>query len=147
MFLVSVVLRYRLTLIKLFAAHNHRIHSEQYSLLSVVHSTHICLTPSNDPNENYFDFEVSTTVTLYILGAMKCPSTVASYLRSRPSRKSTKGHGFAVRVIEKTILNLNDQLLLTELTVLVTGCWTYCSISAYYFALSSDLADPLQEYT
>ena len=47
---------------------------------------------------------------------------------------------FAARVIEKIILNLSDQLLLTGLAVLIAAFWTHCSISVYHFAISGDLA-------
>lgn len=56
------------------------------------------------------------------------------------SRKTTKRQDFSARVIEKIILNLSDQLLLTGLAVLIAGFWTHCSISVYHFALVSDLA-------
>ena len=47
---------------------------------------------------------------------------------------------FRARVIEKIILNLSDQLLLTGLAILIAGFWTHCSISVYHFAMISDLA-------
>lgn len=47
---------------------------------------------------------------------------------------------FFARVIEKIILNLSDQLLLTGTAILIAGFWTHCSISVYHFALTSDMA-------
>ena len=47
---------------------------------------------------------------------------------------------FWVPVIEKVILSLSDQQLLTGLAVLIAGFWTHCSISVYHFALVNDLA-------
>ena len=44
------------------------------------------------------------------------------------------------RSIEKIILNLSDQLLLTGTAILIAGFWTHCSISVYHFAITSDLA-------
>ena len=45
-----------------------------------------------------------------------------------------------IPVIEKVVLNLSDQQILTGLAVLIAGFWTHCSISVYHFALLSDLA-------
>ena len=47
---------------------------------------------------------------------------------------------FWVSVIEKVVLGLSDQQLLTGLAVLVAGFWTHCSISVYHFAVVNDLA-------
>lgn len=47
---------------------------------------------------------------------------------------------FWIPVIEKVVLNLSDQQLLTGLSVLVAGFGTHCSISVYHFAIVSDLA-------
>lgn len=47
---------------------------------------------------------------------------------------------FWVPVIEKVVLSLSDQQLLTGLAVLIAGFWTHCSISVYHFALVNDLA-------
>ena len=47
---------------------------------------------------------------------------------------------FWVPVIEKMVLSLSDQQLLTGLAVLIAGFWTHCSISVYHFALVNDLA-------
>ena len=47
---------------------------------------------------------------------------------------------FWVPIIQKLILSLSDQQLLTGLAVLIAGFWTHCSISVYHFALVNDLA-------
>ena len=47
---------------------------------------------------------------------------------------------FWVQIIQKLVLNLSDQQLLTGLAVLIAGFWTHCSISVYHFALVNDLA-------
>ena len=47
---------------------------------------------------------------------------------------------FWMPVIEKVVLNLSDQQLLTGLSVLIAGFATHCSISAYHFEVVSDLA-------
>ena len=47
---------------------------------------------------------------------------------------------FWVPVIQKLVLNLSDQQLLTGLAVLIAGFWTHCTISVYHFALVNDLA-------
>lgn len=47
---------------------------------------------------------------------------------------------FWVPVIEKVVLGLSDQQILTGLAVLIAGFWTHCSISIYHFALVNDLA-------
>ena len=43
-------------------------------------------------------------------------------------------------VIEKVMLNLSDQELLTGLSLLIAGFATHCSISAYHFEIVGDLA-------
>ncbi len=45
-----------------------------------------------------------------------------------------------IPVIEKLVLTLSDQQLLTGLAVLIAAFWTHCSISVYHFALVNDLA-------
>ena len=45
-----------------------------------------------------------------------------------------------VEVIEKVVLNISDQQLLTGTAVLIASFWTHCSISVYHFTLASDLA-------
>ena len=47
---------------------------------------------------------------------------------------------FWLPVIEKVVLGLSDQQLLTGLAVLIAGFWTHCSISVYHFTLVNDLA-------
>lgn len=47
---------------------------------------------------------------------------------------------FWVPIIQKLVLSLSDQQLLTGLAVLIAGFWTHCSISVYHFALVNDLA-------
>ena len=53
---------------------------------------------------------------------------------SDPARK------FWNTVIERVVLNLSDQQLLTGLAILITGFAMTCSISTYHFALVGDLA-------
>ena len=55
-------------------------------------------------------------------------------------RVSEENREFWVEVIEKIILNISDQQLLTGTAVLIASFWTHCSISVYHFALASDLA-------
>ena len=47
---------------------------------------------------------------------------------------------FWIPVIEKVVLSLSDQQLLTGLSVLFAGFATHCSISGYHFAIVGDLA-------
>ena len=47
---------------------------------------------------------------------------------------------FWVPVIEKLVLSLSDQQLLTGLAVLIAAFWTHCTISVYHFAVVNDLA-------
>lgn len=47
---------------------------------------------------------------------------------------------FWVPIIQKLVLSLSDQQLLTGLAVLIAGFWTHCNISVYHFALVNDLA-------
>ena len=53
---------------------------------------------------------------------------------------SDENREFWVEVIEKVVLNISDQQLLTGTAVLIASFWTHCSISVYHFALASDLA-------
>ena len=55
-------------------------------------------------------------------------------------RVTEKRRGFWVPVIEKVVLNLSDQQLLTGIAILIAGFWTHCSISVYHFFLVNDLA-------
>ena len=68
------------------------------------------------------------------------PSAAVDYVTSQPRKKPTKRQRIAARVIEKVILYLSDQMLLTGLAVVIAGFWAHCSISVYHFAISSDLA-------
>lgn len=47
---------------------------------------------------------------------------------------------FWMPVIEKVVLNISDQQLLTGLALLIAGFATHCSISAYHFEIVGDLA-------
>ena len=47
---------------------------------------------------------------------------------------------FWIPIIQKLVLTLSDQQLLTGIAVLVAAFWTHCSISVYHFALVNDLA-------
>lgn len=47
---------------------------------------------------------------------------------------------FWVPIIEKVVLSISDQQLLTGLAVLIAGFWTHCSISVHHFVMVSDLA-------
>ena len=111
-------------------------------LLSLVH---IYLTPTLTPDEDIFDFWVPELCPLLIEVLVE-PTSAARRLERlkagvpHSSRKRTKRQDRIARVIEKIILNLSDQLLLTGLAVLIAGFWTRCSISVYHFALMSDLA-------
>lgn len=45
-----------------------------------------------------------------------------------------------VPVIQKLVLSLSDQQLLTGLAVLIAAFWTHCTLSVYHFALVNGLA-------
>lgn len=47
---------------------------------------------------------------------------------------------FLVPVIEKVVLALSDQQILTGLSIIIIGFVTQCSISAYRFAIVDDMA-------
>ncbi len=55
-------------------------------------------------------------------------------------KPTDKFRHFWIPVIEKVMLNLSDQQLLTGLSLLVVGFATHCSISAYHFEIVGDLA-------
>ena len=59
---------------------------------------------------------------------------------SQLTRTEKRKHEFLARLIEKIILNLSDQLLLTGTAVLIAGFSTHCSISVYHFTMISVLA-------
>ena len=59
---------------------------------------------------------------------------------SQLTRTVRRNQEFFVRLIEKVILNLSDQLLLTGTAVLIAGFSTHCSISVYHFTMIGDLA-------
>ena len=59
---------------------------------------------------------------------------------SQLTRTVKSKHEFLARLIEKIILNLSDQLLLTGTAILIAGFSTHCSISVYHFTMISDLA-------
>ena len=86
-------------------------------------AAHLILTTSDSPNENSFDrlvYRVAKSITL---------------IRIRDSKRE-----LWVPVIQKLVLSLSDQQLLTGLAVLIAAFWTHCSISVYHFALVNDLA-------
>ena len=58
----------------------------------------------------------------------------------QPFKPTDETRHFWIPVIEKVILNLSDQQLLTGLSILIAGFATHCSISVYHFAIVSDLA-------
>ena len=57
-----------------------------------------------------------------------------------PFKISDSKRNFWIPIIEKLVLSLSDQQLLTGLAVLIASFWTHCSISVYHFALVNDLA-------
>lgn len=57
-----------------------------------------------------------------------------------PFRISRRKREFWIPVVQKLVLGLSDQQLLTGLAVLIASFWTHCSISVYHFALVNDLA-------
>ena len=81
------------------------------------------LTASTSPDQNLIDYWV-----FWFLSKLRL------FKRTRRVRH------FWVPVIEKVMLSLSDQQLLTGLSVLIAGFATHCSISAYHFAIVSDLA-------
>ena len=106
---------------------------------------HIILTPVASPDENVIDFWVPKLLPL-VWDIFRTPSSAHRYIDERkayvpqlPRTVKRRKEKFA-RFIEKVILNLSDQLLLTGTAILIAGFWTHCSISAYHFAIISDLA-------
>ena len=97
---------------------------------------HIFLTPSLDAGDNVFDYWFRKFLILCIKGY----AAAVGFKRGQILRKPTERRRIAVRVIERMILSLSDQLLLTGLAVLIAGFWIHCSISVYHFTLVSDLA-------
>ena len=55
-------------------------------------------------------------------------------------RVTEESRDFWQPIIQKIILNLSDQQLLTGLGIIIAGFWTHCSISVYNFTLVYDLA-------
>ena len=47
---------------------------------------------------------------------------------------------FWMPILEKVVLSLSDQQLLTGISILVAGFWTHCSISVYHFTIINELA-------
>jgi len=60
--------------------------------------------------------------------------------RLTPFRFTDTQRDFWVPVIEKVVLSISDQQILTGLAVLIASFWTHCSISVYHFAVANDLA-------
>ncbi len=106
---------------------------------------HIILTPVASPDENIVDFWVPILLPL-TWDIIRDPTPARQYIEERKAHVSQlprtvkRRKEFVARFIEKIILNLSDQLLLTGSAVLIAGCWTHCSIWAYHFAIVSDLA-------
>ena len=106
---------------------------------------HIILTPTTSPDENIIDFWAPRLFP-FICDIIRNPSSAHRFIDERkahvsqlPRTMESRKELFA-RFLEKIILNLSDQLLLTGCAVLIGGFWTHCSISVYHFALTSDLA-------
>ena len=83
----------------------------------------LILTSSDSPATNPFDRLVYKAAKS--LGFFKIPDSKRD---------------FWVPIIQKLVLSLSDQQLLTGLAVLIAGFWTHCNISVYHFALVNDLA-------
>ena len=111
-------------------------------LLSLVY---IILTPAASLDENVIDLWVPRLFPL-IWDIIRDPISAHRHIDERKAqlsrlpRTEEREIGFVARFIEKIILNLSDQLLLTGSAVLIAGFWTHCSISVYHFAITSDLA-------
>lgn len=60
--------------------------------------------------------------------------------RRNYSTVTQKKRNFWLRVIQKVVLALSDQQLLTGLAILIAGLCQLCSISVYHFSVVSDLA-------
>ena len=108
-------------------------------------SVYTILNPALSPEDNLIDYWIPELLPLFKESIKDTPSAIARLRRLKSgvphlTRKATRKQEFWARVIEKIILNLSDQLLLTGLAVLIAGFWTRCSISVYHFALVSDLA-------
>ena len=92
-------------------------------LVLLLSLAHFIFTVSGSQNNNEID--------LFLCKAFRAIGFSMKFQRKRD---------FWVPVIEKVILSLSDQQLLTGLAVLIAGFWTHCSISVYHFALVNDLA-------
>lgn len=108
-------------------------------------TVYLCLKPAIDAQDSIIDFWIPELLPLVkdsIKNSASARRRIDRLKAGVPlsSRKATRGQEIWARVIEKIILNLSDQLLLTGLAVLVAGFWTRCSISVYHFAIVSDLA-------
>ena len=57
-----------------------------------------------------------------------------------PFQIGANGRELWVPVIERLVLSVSDQQLLTGLAVLIAALWTHCTISVYHFAMVNDLA-------
>lgn len=96
---------------------------------------HTILTPTISVDENALDFVVYSALwrSWRYIDERKAH---ASQLTKTVKRKQE----FFAKLIEKIILNLSDQLLLTGTAVLIAGFSTHCSISVYHFTMIGDLA-------
>ena len=113
---------------------------------------HIMLTPAASLDENVIDFWVARVLPLkwdmfkkWVWGIFTNPSSAHRNIDERKAHVSQlpemkRKNAIRARFIEKIILNLSDQLLLTGTAILIAGFWTHCSISVYHFAMISDLA-------
>ena len=86
-------------------------------------AAHFVLTNSDSPDKNSIDRLV------YRVTKQIAPLSISDSKRE-----------LWVPVIQKLVLSLSDQQLLTGLAVLIAAFWTHCSISVYHFALVNDLA-------
>ena len=86
-------------------------------------AAHLVLTISNSEDANPIDRFI------YKAAKVMIPFQICASKRD-----------FWVPVIEKLVLSLSDQQLLTGLAVLIAAFWTHCTISVYHFAVVNDLA-------
>lgn len=84
---------------------------------------YLVLTGSGSKNINSVDH------LLYKIVRATAPFTISDNIRE-----------FWIPIVERLVLSLSDQQLLTGLAVLIASFWTHCSISVYHFALVNDLA-------
>ncbi len=106
---------------------------------------HIILNPTTSPDENVIDFWAPTLFPL-IWHIIRNPSSAHRYIDVRKAhvsqllRKVERRKEFFATFLEKIILNLSDQLLLTDSAILIVGSLRLWPISVYHFAIIGDLA-------